>query len=835
MSYPFPWGPPPPGYVPGLGRGAVGFVSSIEKAPVDLESDAVVKSKKALDKIREENRKADEFYEKIEEVMKNRNKLKRKPDPSESKTVFEEVRENFADLRQGLKSISANEWENLPEIGATTYHRPKWDMYTYASDRTIAHDFDQSALSKAARDEEEEKVMAAAKAQRETMSVQLSRIAPERNTIDVSQFLRELDNEAATAFEQYKDLDRAAELYRSMTHANSSDERGWLMRERIEERRGRLGEARKIARRGMMHCPGSELLVMEAARLSTRGEAIALLESSLKVNHRNSEKLWLQLLTYQRDTNAKKATLEAALKAIPQSETLWRATAGFETREEHLETLKQAVKLVPKSKTLWIEGLKSSFSLDEGRYFLDNGKSSVGEDPDLYIAWAQLSEKFQNQQEMEDACRKAYDIEPTRDWLSDAQKSEEEGYAQTANSIIANMRYESSFLESALVAENRGFLHVARSLLERFAFETNSYKDMLLFEKRHGNLSEYVTSLVDKHPDSESVIVDVCEAVASSDVIPILEQALKRLPQSETLYLMLINELIENQELDKALEVAQMAHSRMSHSVLLARKLVEIYEYQGGNVELLEQFCQQFPWISTFWVLLSEHTPQDKRTQLLKDGIRHCEHSTELHVCLIKAALGNNVPRPMVRALFERARKCCSSDPMIWLYMAEFETPSNRVSLLEEAKSAVKDGIGMIWARQIELSDPETRYTLAKDALPGTAGARELLLVLSLCLWRSGAVEKAHAALVNINREHPKWGDGWIFRLRFEKSFGTPDEPYQYLSGIKLDSGLVWLKARKNPEYYGFTQQQLMQELVETMPDPILSDCSIFLDALSLV
>jgi hypothetical protein len=66
MAYPFPWGPPPPGYIPGLGRGAVGFVTRIENGIIDFDDDNPVKSKKALRKIRDEEEKADSFYRDIE-------------------------------------------------------------------------------------------------------------------------------------------------------------------------------------------------------------------------------------------------------------------------------------------------------------------------------------------------------------------------------------------------------------------------------------------------------------------------------------------------------------------------------------------------------------------------------------------------------------------------------------------------------------------------------------------------------------------------------------------------------------------------------------------------
>ena len=52
-DYPFPWGPPPPGYVPGLGRGATGFVSYIENAVIELQDEKALSAKMSTKKIKE--------------------------------------------------------------------------------------------------------------------------------------------------------------------------------------------------------------------------------------------------------------------------------------------------------------------------------------------------------------------------------------------------------------------------------------------------------------------------------------------------------------------------------------------------------------------------------------------------------------------------------------------------------------------------------------------------------------------------------------------------------------------------------------------------------------
>jgi pre-mRNA-processing factor 6 len=76
MAYPFPWGPPPPGYVPGLGRGAVGFVTRIENGIIDFETDSIVTSKKKLQRIRDEEQRADDFYRELEAKLKSRTRQK---------------------------------------------------------------------------------------------------------------------------------------------------------------------------------------------------------------------------------------------------------------------------------------------------------------------------------------------------------------------------------------------------------------------------------------------------------------------------------------------------------------------------------------------------------------------------------------------------------------------------------------------------------------------------------------------------------------------------------------------------------------------------------------
>ncbi|OHT16308.1 hypothetical protein TRFO_13323 [Tritrichomonas foetus] len=851
-SYPFPWGPPPPGYVPGLGRGAVAFVNNIETGKVDFETE--IRSIKLAHQIKKEEEKANAFYLSVDEQMKNRNKKRQKveviPGP---KQIFNEIQDQFSDLKEGLKTITENEWENLPEIGATTYHRPKWELYTHASDRMITNDFEDSALNRSIREgdlmtqdtitgDTDNQIMSVARAQRSVLNVQLSKIVPLKNSIDVSQFVQELDNQASNVISQFSDLDRAADLYRVMTHTNKENPQAWLIRERVEEMRGKLDKARKIARDGMINCPQSELLVMEAARLSTRQDATSLIQSALQVNHKSSEKLWLQLVAYQNNINAKKSTLENAIRAIPKSETIWKAAAAIEEGENHTNMLKRGLEFIPESETLWIEGINTAANYEEVMYFVDHGIEQLGENVNLLISWSKADEKFNHGSNCLENCKRAVNSLLEIDWVTEAINAEKEGCFSTAIGIVNSISLENVSTEELIkkseLAENCGCEQTSQRLLYRNALEKGDFYSYLNFEKKYDRLEEAVSLAIQTRPDDENLAIFISEIFSGKRSIPVLESAFERLPNSEIVALALIDAYIESKNLLKAKEFTQTIVNSFN-SVKLYLKLAIINEQFGGDELFLRDSIQKFPKNPEFYLLLADHLSEPK--EILQQGIKNCPNSGELHITLIKYLINKKVPGPRIRALFEKARRLCSDQPIVWLVSAEFEQPQMRNSLYEEAKEKVpKHQVGMIWARQIEHIDMENRLNFTKETLEtigGTTQSRELTLMLALCFWRRGEVDKARPVFENMSREFPKWGDGWVYRIKFESLCGSPQDLFEAKKAatfVKIEDGILWNNARNKRENFELSQEELLDDLVAFVADPMISDESIFSDSIDI-
>ena len=109
------FGDPPPGYVAGLGRGAVGFAST---------SSGVVRGQEYT----KEDDEADEIFGAVDKRMNNRNsRAKRSRDSGTMKKPT--ISDQFKDLKQDMSNISADEWANIPEIGDYSIKKRKIEPF----------------------------------------------------------------------------------------------------------------------------------------------------------------------------------------------------------------------------------------------------------------------------------------------------------------------------------------------------------------------------------------------------------------------------------------------------------------------------------------------------------------------------------------------------------------------------------------------------------------------------------------------------------------------------------------------------------------------------------
>lgn len=196
------WGKPPPGYIPGLGRGAVGFntrsdigparnvapkeynkiinnrsgmfqekkqqegsgAQSGQSAPSESENDQRDYSESNFNKWNgyeenlftstdydEEDREADFQYNMIDQYMDERRKSRKEKKELEMflkiRNEKPTIRQSFSDIKHEMKKLSKDDWEKIPDIQDFTVKKRKIERYTPNTDVNIERALNDNQLS----------------------------------------------------------------------------------------------------------------------------------------------------------------------------------------------------------------------------------------------------------------------------------------------------------------------------------------------------------------------------------------------------------------------------------------------------------------------------------------------------------------------------------------------------------------------------------------------------------------------------------------------------------------------------------------------------------------
>merc|ERR1719375_2751100 len=126
------FGNAPPGYVPGRGRGATGFIGGVSRDEVDRDDDKADLGDTNYDEFSgyggslfaggeydEEDKEADVVYDRVDVKMDDRRRKQREKKMREQiKELRAEkptIQQQFADLKRELATVSNEEWEGIPE------------------------------------------------------------------------------------------------------------------------------------------------------------------------------------------------------------------------------------------------------------------------------------------------------------------------------------------------------------------------------------------------------------------------------------------------------------------------------------------------------------------------------------------------------------------------------------------------------------------------------------------------------------------------------------------------------------------------------------------------
>ncbi|QEL63395.1 hypothetical protein CJJ09_005596 [Candidozyma auris] len=334
---------PPPGYVAGVGRGATGFTTSADTGPVRFESHFGTEDDRLIDSSEhgmlslrgntDEDDEADKIYEAIEKRLEGRRKRKEPEDTKENGVVTIEtgtgiITSEFQSLKSQLASVTAQEWENLPEVGDLTAIANSTKAMTKRNDERCA--------------------------------------------------LEELDQDAALRV----DLERSRQILASLRKTEPHKADSWISSARLEEQAKNLEQAKKLIVEGCNRVPHSELVWLESLKIHRKSSESTklckyIVNEALRLNSK-SEKLWFEAVNLENpaDVLSRKRILMKALEFLPSNVRLWKALIDLEEdREDAKRLLQKATELCPEEWELW-QALLELSDYSESKKVLNSARNN---------------------------------------------------------------------------------------------------------------------------------------------------------------------------------------------------------------------------------------------------------------------------------------------------------------------------------------------------------------------------------------------------------------------------------------------------------------------------
>eukprot|EP01126_Amoeba_proteus_P045842 TRINITY_DN5154_c0_g3_i1.p1 TRINITY_DN5154_c0_g3~~TRINITY_DN5154_c0_g3_i1.p1 ORF type:complete len:862 (-),score=175.28 TRINITY_DN5154_c0_g3_i1:403-2988(-) len=801
------FGKPPPDYVAGRGRGASAFSKEPddegpEKQVLD-DDDAGLFAGTAYDA---DDKEADEIWDAIDERMDSRRKARR--EALEAKKVQQMRKERpkitaqMASLKAELKKVTAEEWEAIQDPGDHSLRnkRQRLDRYTptpstlleqvqresqynttidlngYAT--SVNSGYVTSSPSVVTPSSVINDLTMVGRTKKTIMQAKLAQASDSvsgQTSINPKGYLTDLNAIKISTAAEVGDIKRARVLFDSVCKANPTNAPGWIARARLEESDGKLAAARKIICKAFVHCPKSQDVWLEAARLHDPEEAKTILANAVR-EIPNSVQLWLAAAGLEEDKKRKKRVLRKALEIIPTSPKLWRAAVELEEPSEARVMLAHAVECIPTSMEMWL-ALAKLETYENAKKVLNKACKRIPTEKAIWIAAAQLQEANGNVEGAQNVIRKAvkslaaHGVQIDRDqWMKEAETCEKANSVVTCRSIIQETvgqdidkeDRKNTWCEDADGALARDSIETARAIYDHACGVFPGKKSLWLrraqMEKRYGDAAslEAVLSKAVRYCRQSEVLwlMYAKHKWLQGDVEKarsILEDAFGSLPGNEQIYLAAVKLEKENGKIELARAVLQNARKKAPtervwmKSALLER---ECHNFKAER-ELLESGIKQFPKFAKMYLMLGQHKERENHLiearTIYMDGLSHCTDSVPLWISLSRVEEQlEGLSR--ARAILETARIKIPMSPMLWLEGVRLEARKGEIKsafnmLAKALQECPKSGI--LWAEIIDMEKASAKNARSLDALKRCDQDPHVMLAVARLFWMNHQIEKA--------------------------------------------------------------------------------------------
>lgn len=770
------------------------------------------------------------------------------------------IQQQFADLKRSLATVTDEEWDSIPEVGDLTgkNRRARQNMKnrfyavpdsviagaldTTQYDTTIQADGTQTSIGDnagssmtnfanigAARD----KVLQAKLDQAAQAGSDL--VSGSATNIDPKGYLTSLTKSELKAGEvEVGDIKRIRVLLESVTKTNPKHAPGWIAIARLEELAGRIAAARNYIAKGCSLCPKSEDVWLEAIRLNEVHNAKIIAANAIKNNDR-STRLWIEAMKLETDTRAKKNVLRQAILHNPQSVAIWKEAVNLEDDPADARLLlAKATQMIPLSVELWL-ALARLETPENAQKVLNNARLAVPTSHEIWIAAARLQEQTSGRvtvmRRAVQALSKESAMPKREDWITEAERCEEEGAVLTCAAIIRETLgwgldedddRKDIWIDDARGCINRGKYETARAIyaytLRVFVNRQSVWNAAAELERAHGSresLWEILEKAVEACPHSEDLWLQLAKEKWQAGEIDnarrVLGKAFNQNPNNEDIWLAAVKLEADAQQTDHARDLLATARREAGTDRVWIKSVA--FERQLGNVDvaldLVNQGLQIYPKADKLHMMKGQiyeaRNEYPRAREAYSNGIKACPKSVPLWLLAsrLEETAGVTVK---ARSILDRARLAVPKNPELWTESVRVERRANNISqaktLMARALQEVPTS-GLLWTEDIWHLEPRThRKPRSLEAIKKVDNDPILFVTVARVFWSERRLEKAMTWFEKAIVANSDFGDAWAWYYKFLLQHGTEEKQQDVISKCVASEprhGEIWQSVRKDP------------------------------------
>jgi pre-mRNA-processing factor 6 len=801
------------------------------------------------------------------------------------------IAQQFADLKRSLATVSDEDWANIPEVGDLTgkNRRAKQNLrqrFYAVPDSVLAGARDSTQFETSVQDDGGPQTngtngssdnadgtmtnfASIGAARDKVLQVRLDQAAEAdagtgtATNIDPKGYLTSLATSEMKAGEvQVGDVKRVRELLQSVTKTNPKHAPGWIAIARLEEVAGKIVSARKAIAQGCELCPKSEDAWLENIRLNDNHNAKIIAANAIKNNER-STRLWIEAMKLESDPRARKRVLRQAIDYIPQSVAIWKEAVNLEEDPADARLLlAKATDIIPLSVDLWL-ALARLETPENAQQVLNKARKAIPTSHEIWIAAARLQEQIGAANKINVMSRAVKSLArenamlKREEWITEAEKCEEEGAVQTAGAIIREtLGYgldedddrKEIFLDDAKSSIGRGRYETARAI---FAYALRVFptkKDIWLaaadLERNHGSkdaLWSLLEKAVEACPQSSVLWLQLARekwhAGAVDDARRVLGKAFNQNPNNEDIWLAAVKLEADANQVEQARELLRTARQEASTERVWVKSAA--YERQLGNAdealdlvlqgltsEVIDKKETKFPRSAKLWMMKGQlyedkgMIPQAR--EAFSQGTKACPRSVPLWLLAsrLEEKAGITVK---ARSVLDRARLAVPKDDRLWCESVRVErraTPPNisqaKILMAKALQDCPKSGL--LWSENIWHLSPRTqRKPLSLEAIKKVDNDPVLFVTVARIFWGERKLDKAMGWFEKALVLDPDLGDTWGWYVKFLQQHGTEEKRAEVIGkcvSVEPRHGEVWPAVRKAPKNAALSTEDVLMKVV---------------------